>query len=70
MQPIAFVLLSILIVIVAMVLGGAFAGPITAAIRRRIPNFDYEADTLLLWGLLGISGVGGLMLVAYLLTRP
>ena len=70
MQPIAFVFLIILIAVIAMLLGSVYMEPLTSAIRRRIPSFDYEADTLLLWGLLGISGLGGLLLVAYLLTRP
>ena len=71
MPPINSFLLFILIVVAAVLLvGSVFAKPIAGAMRRRIPNFDDEADTWLLWGLLGISSLGGLLLLAYLLTRP
>ena len=70
MPPINSVLLFILIVVAVVLVGSVFAKPIAGAMRRRIPNLDDEADTLLLWSLLGISGLGGLLLLVYLLTRP
>ncbi|MGE5265402.1 MAG: hypothetical protein ACM3S0_18640 [Acidobacteriota bacterium] len=65
-----FVLVLILVLVCTVALGRIFARPIAAAVHRRIPELEYEADTMLLWGLLGISGLGSLLLIAYLLTRP
>lgn len=69
MERFVSVSVAILVLITILILGGVFSDPITRYIRRRIPHFTYEGETLMLWGLLiATAFVLGLM-VMYLLLR-
>lgn len=63
------VLLTVVIIIGLLILGGVFVEPITALIRQRFPGFAYEGDTFLIWGGLVISAFVLGLLVMYLLLR-
>ena len=44
--------LIILALVVVLVVGGVFAGPLYLLVRRRIPHFRYDSAEIVLWGLL------------------
>ncbi|MBI5029444.1 MAG: hypothetical protein HZB51_02870 [Chloroflexi bacterium] len=50
MHPIVSVLATLIIAIVLLILGSVFSEPVITLIHRRVPNFTYEGETLLLWG--------------------
>ena len=64
------ILAVIVIAIAAILLGGVFSESIAGVVRRRIPDFSYDGDTFLLWGLLGITGLVLGLIVTYLVSRP
>ena len=68
-DKIAVLLLAILVIMLALTLGGVFAGPITLAVRRRFPGFSYEGDTVLLVGLLTLTAFTVGLVVMYVLLR-
>jgi len=61
--------LAILTAIILLILGGVFAEPITHSIRRRIPNFTYEGELLVIWGTLVLAAFALGMVVMYLLAK-
>jgi len=65
----AALLLAILVVVMALILGGVFAEPVTLAVRRRFPGFSYEGDTVLLVGLLTLAAFAAGLVVMYVLLR-
>jgi hypothetical protein len=60
----------ILVAVLVLVLGGVFAEPIVALIRRRVPNFSYEGGVFLLWGLLIATAFAFGLVVMYVLVKP
>jgi hypothetical protein len=66
----AVVFLVILIAFAALILGGVFSEPITAFIRRRLPDFSYEGETFMLAGLYTLAAFVIGLLVMYLLAKP
>jgi hypothetical protein len=62
-------LLAILVVALALILGGVFAERITRAVRRRFPGFSYEGDTVVLVGLLTLAAFAAGLVVMYVLLR-
>ena len=69
MDRIAALLLAVLVVMLALILGGVFSEPITLAVRRRFRGFSYEGDTVLLVGLLTLAAFAAGLVVMYLLLR-
>lgn len=70
MTPLVAVLVIITVALGALVLGGVFADPITSAVRRRIPNFAYDGESFLIWGLLSLAVLACGTMILYLVTRP
>lgn len=54
----------------AVILGGVFSEAITAHVRRYLPDFSYEGETFLLWGLFVITLFAMSLLAAYLFMNP
>ncbi len=59
--------LAVLAVIILLIVGGVFAEPIARSIRRRIPNFSYEGDLVLIWSALIVAAFAFGMIVMHLL---
>ncbi len=70
MDRLAIVILTILAVTVLLILGGIFAEPIAAHVRRRVPDFSYEGEGFLLWGLVLLAAFALGLVVMYLLLKP
>ncbi len=70
MEPIAIVLLAMLLVIALFSLGGIYSERITAVIRRRSPDFAFEGDLLMMWGLVLVAAFALGLVVMYLILRP
>lgn len=70
MDRLAIVILTILAMTVLLILGGIFAEPIAAQARRRIPDFSYEGEGFLLWGLVLLAAFALGLVVMYLLLKP
>lgn len=62
-------LLTVVIIIGLLILGGVFVEPITGLIRQRFLGFAYEGDIFLIWGGLIISAFVLGLLVMYLLLH-
>ena len=69
MDRFSFVILAILFSVVLLVVGGVFAEPISAPLRRHFPNFKYDGQTFLLVGLLAASAFAFGMVVMYLILK-
>jgi hypothetical protein len=63
-------LFTVVLILGFLIVTGVFAEPIVALVRRRVPNFSYEGETFLLWGLLLLTTFGLGLVVMYLLLRP
>lgn len=69
-MAILVLLLALILALVLLLLGGVFAEPIAARIRRRVPNFSYEGETFLLWGLFFVAAFALGLVVMYLVLKP
>ncbi len=63
------VLVGLIITIVLLILGSVFSESVITLIHRRVPNFSYEGETLLLLGsaIIAVLVIG--LIVLYLLIR-
>lgn len=50
MEPIAILLVMLITAIILLIILGVYSESISAVIHRRIPNFSYEGENLLIWG--------------------
>jgi uncharacterized BrkB/YihY/UPF0761 family membrane protein len=49
-EPIVILLVALVTVIILLLILSVYSESILAFIHRRIPDFTYEGETLLLWG--------------------
>jgi hypothetical protein len=70
MDRIGTVFLVALSVIVLPVMASIYAETIAPFIRRRVPNFSYEREVFLLWGLLLVAAFAFELVVVILLLKP
>lgn len=70
MEPIAILLLAMLLVIALFTLGGIYSEQISTVLRRRSPDFWFEGDLLMIWGLVLVAAFALGLVVMYLILRP
>ncbi len=70
MDRVAIVFFAMLSIIVLLALGGIYADQVVAVVRRRVPNFSYEGELFLMWGLVLVATFALGLVVMYLLLRP
>ncbi|MBI5029367.1 MAG: hypothetical protein HZB51_02480 [Chloroflexi bacterium] len=69
MQPIAFLLIALVTVIILLIVFSVCSESILAFIHRRMPNFTYEGESLLLWGSVIIATFVFGLIAIYLLIK-
>ncbi len=70
MERVAIVFFAMLAIIVLLALGGVYSDQVVTVVRRRIPNFSYEGELFLMWGLVLVATFALGLVVMYLLLRP
>jgi len=69
-KQIPAVLITLIVMIAILIVGGVFSEPIAAWIRRRFPRFTYEGATFLLIGALEVTAFTMGLLLMYLILWP
>ncbi len=69
MDQIPALLITLVVIISILALGGALSDSLVALIRRRVPGFSFESDTFILWALLILAAFATGAVVMYLLLR-
>ncbi len=70
MDRVAIVFIAMLSIIVLLALGGIYSDQVVAVVRRRVPNFSYEGELFLMWGLGLVATFALGLVVMYMLLRP
>ncbi len=70
MDRVAIVFFAMLSIIGLLAVGGIYADQVDAIVRRRLPNFSYEGELFLMWGLVLVATFALGLVVMYLLLRP
>jgi hypothetical protein len=63
-------LIFLLVLISLLILGGAFAQPISGFIQQRLPTRGYAGEQFVLWGGMLLTAFMIGLLVMYLFLRP
>lgn len=69
MDQMSMILLTLVIAIGLLIIGGIYAEFIAAFIHRRFSNFSFKGDTFMVWGGLILTAFVLGLLVMYLLLR-
>lgn len=65
----SFLFMALVMALAVVILGAVFAEPINANLRRRVKGLEFQGETLLFWGTLGLGAFALGLLVMYLLLR-
>ncbi len=69
MNPMAALFALVFLAIVVLILAGVMSDRIMAVVRHRAPNFWFEGEGLILWGLVVLAAFAMGMVVMYLILR-